>query len=156
MKTPKRASFNEVATRGEEPPPPPSHSCTAHGCPLAGSIKINGSAFCFVHLDMLDTPMQWGGATARIRNRMPYVSAIEVLRAPGLRTDAMALDQAREYVPNLGQEHDTRYKAMVAIESRLITLAKHGEEPAGEPVPALNAVTDAAQRFAQSHRMPGA
>ncbi len=155
----RRRSFNEAAG-GSDEPPKPSFACSAHGCPIAGSITTDGRRVCFVHYGV--EPMRlWDGATARIRNRMRMVQAVEILRNPGFRTEAMALEEARQLVPNLAQEHDTRYKAQFAIETRLIAIAKGAGDDDGDglPIPPAPAqgpnVVDMVRRLASDHRMPG-
>lgn len=130
------------------------HTCSAYGCPLAGSIIIDGRARCFVHLAIPEI-RNWDSATQRIRARMPFVQAIEILRSQGTRTDAMALSDARDLVPALDPKHDTRYKALVALETRLTTIAKLGELAAQEDEPdvPLNPVLAAAAQFIDSHRV---
>ena len=151
---PRRRSYNDAAQGiGQDEPPAETHACSAHGCPLAGSLIVDGQKVCFVHLRVLERRL-WDSATSQIRKRMSFVSAIEILRSPGLRTDAMALADARGFVPALDPKHDTRYKAMVAIESRLIAIALSGES-GDEPLePQPGTVVDAAHRFLSDHRMP--
>ncbi len=144
-----RRSYNDVATRGvENEPPAESFGCSAHGCPLAGSIKIDGSRVCFVHLAVKNRS-DWDSATAQIRRRSNWVQAIEILRSPGLREPKMALADARRLIPALSDKHNTPYRALVAIECRLQVLATDGGAD-DEELPEVNLF----RRFADDHRMP--
>lgn len=163
MKLPsRRSSYNEVASRGHEPeqPPPVNYSCSAHGCPIVGSITTDGRNVCFVHYCV--EPMNlWDGATSRIRRRVGMLQALQILRRPGLKTEDMALAEARRLVPNLDPQHDTRYKAQFAIENRLIEIGRGGQKsgdeddlPPASPVPPAPNVVDMVRRLSTEHRMP--
>lgn len=147
----RRSGYNDAASKPEAEEPVNARACSAHGCPLAGSIIIEGRARCFVHLAIPEM-RNWDAATHRIRARPAYVAAIELLRSPGWRTDPMALVEARNLVPALDAKHDTRYKALVALESRLTLIAKLGE-PGPEPEVVLNPVAAATAQFIDSHRI---
>jgi len=150
----RRASYNDSAEQtGQEPAAPPqSHGCSAYGCPVVGSIIVNGMRKCFVHLAILEMK-DWDAATHRIRARMPFVDAIDILRSQGTRTDEQAVSDARDLVPALDEKHDTRYKAQLALESRLTAIAKGGEQLAYEPPVVPNLVAAAAAQFLDSHRI---
>lgn len=105
------------------------HGCVAQGCPLAGSIITDGRRTCFVHLAIRETRL-WDAATQRILERMSFVTAIGLLRGQGARTDEAALTEARQLVPALDPKHDTPYKALVALETRLTAIARGGEHVA--------------------------
>lgn len=122
----KRETFGAAAARvgavAEAPPPVHRnpHACDAHGCPIAGSIVIDGVRQCYVHARVRER-RDWDATTVRIRNRSDLVEISARLRRSGVDVpDADVLDAMRRRLPALDGSA-TRYAALALVEAMLIS-----------------------------------
>lgn len=109
------------------------HDCSAHGCPIAGSIVIEGQRLCFVHLRRVDRG-DWDLVTSRIRNRMQLVELALFLRS-SRELDSVVIDRVLSTMPSLAQQQLTmsrppsRYALLIAVEQMLANQCAPMDEP---------------------------
>lgn len=127
MRQPSRRSFNDEATRGDEPPPQSSTGCTAYGCPVPAGIVQDGKRFCCVHLSVRSFD-DFPAATQLIRKHPGLVDAIAILRAPGFRLDQQAIEDACRLYPALNPNPKHRYALLVEAETMLRQLCLTGDD----------------------------
>jgi hypothetical protein len=113
------------------------YACSAHGCPITGTITYENRRVCFVHFRVRETAL-WDETTARIRNRPAMVEAWRTLRRQVI--DEVALDHADRLVPALGlAATGSRYRALARLEHAIYDECLPAEElgtprtPDGDP-----------------------
>lgn len=114
-------------------PPRNPHACAAHGCPVWGSVTIDGTRLCFVHGLVANRRHVWDHVTARLRNRSGLIEVVRLLRGGGSAdaTDSDVMRHALRALPDLADDPTvtSRYRALAAVERTLIAECIEREDP---------------------------
>ncbi len=122
-----QAASKVIGSIGSPPPAEPPRSpyaCAANGCPLWGSITLDGMRQCFVHSRVADR-RHWDSVTAQLVQRPRVIEVIRILRRTDYR-ERPAVDEAFAVEPRLrerwGSELDvpSRYAVLAALERVLV------------------------------------
>lgn len=136
-KPPARRSYNDYESGGSESQAPSNpYGCSAWGCPLSGSIVVDGSRVCFVHRKVPDRKY-WDDVTTKIK-RHPVLCDVSRTLRPSMPSDVeeKAVAAIADLVPEVvvtdeaRKRFGARYALLLAVETRLEKLCVEDAEMA--------------------------